>query len=257
MRKLLIIAAILMIPALALAEDIIVTDFEDGSLGPLDGQSMGGGMWWTPWWHGSNEASVIMDPTGAGEGQVIGIHTSLLGDTTGVVADNPLGGNYREDGYTIIELSYYLYGNPYELDWTNCSAMEWGPGQNDYFMDTTDTIEVWTGGDQWDPWAANLTTQTIAPLPIDRWFDVKLVKNNIDQTYDYYVDGVLLGSNLPTNWYEDNYVQIKFYLLDAFLPPGDYYELIDHLYWTWQVPEPSVLALGGLGLLVLLRRRKK
>jgi hypothetical protein len=255
MRKLVLIAAMLLLPAVAFGTVICSTDFEDASYGLVDGQSIGGAMWWTPWWHGSNEASIIDDPTGAGEGKVLAYQTTMLNDTTGVVIDNPSAPIQYAEGYRVLEISYYVYGNG--PNWTNTQAMEWGPGVNDYFMSPMGTIEAWTGGDQWDPWAANLTTQVVAPLPVNQWFDVKLVFDCISQTYDYYVNGSLAASGLPSNWMEDNYVQMKFYLLDKFQADGDPYVLLDHVNWRWSIPEPSLLALGGLGLLPLLRRKKK
>jgi hypothetical protein len=286
----------LLLPAAALAgvspQVIVNTTFEDAAPGPLDGQVFGGGAWFTPWYGGTNEVNVIADPTGAGRGQVAAFQTTGLGNTSRLVVDRlarpPLdpGAEWYFDPVNWPDWhdAYYPYGIiTYEFDyfclsnlgdWTNFMA-NYRKGW-DYFEDANDRItvvDVDGGIAGWD-WH-NAVKIDQGPLPVDTWFTITIeytckqpdpLSEPIASTYDYYINGVQTGDDIKASHWNDNYVEWNFELLDDFLEMGGAttpaelglgYVLIDRVEWTWEAPEPSILAIGGFGLVALLLRRRK
>jgi len=275
MKKLVVIAAMLLLPAVALGttvidyDDVVIcTGFEDYDLGTIKGVADDNLTW------GSRDTAektvVIADPTGESHGKVVAI-------TETVVYDPNVGGEdgkvrlyaNRNDvalpvthpyGFTMLEYDLFLvsYFNPFVGNsLPNAGLMEWRPGQDHYFDPDSQQITLWESGDQWNPFAANLVTSPVCAIPLDQWFTVKQIFDNTLGTYEFYVNDVLLEAAGSTYLAEDNQMVWEYYALNLFLDEGAYYMYLDNVCWQYQVPEPSVLLLGGLGVLALLRRKKK
>lgn len=266
MRKLVLIAAMLLLPAMAFAQTVLpppnsvqieLTGFEGFSLGGIHNQrSTLGQCWWGNW---AGDVNIIADPTGAGHGQVVAWQPTnpLVGNNYRIFADfdqyPALGPDPRPvtatKGYFIREEDRYVASDG--GDWKQNTFDEWGP-INYYALAPSDRIEAWQA------WGSPNIHYDLGPLPMDTWFTVKTVFDVAAGTVDMYVNGVLVGSSLNTFWNESNYLQYELQLLDVgYLTGGDTVMLLDNVNWTYSVPEPGIFALGALGLLPLLRRRKK
>lgn len=264
MRKLVLIAAMLLLPAIAFAATTLppptglkieLTAFEEFTLGGIHGQrSTLGQCWWGNW---AGDVNIINDPTGQGHGKVVAWQPTNLtvGHNSRVFADFdqlPAGGPdprvvTATKGYFIREEDRYVVTDG--GDWKQDTFDEWGP-INFYALRPNETIEAW---ESWTPSYYNL-----GALPLDQWFTVKTVFDVAAGTVDMYVNDVLVGSGLNTFWNECNYLQYELQLLDVgYLSSGDTVMLLDNVNWSYSIPEPSIFALAGLGLLPLLRRRKK
>ncbi len=297
MRKLILIAAMLLLPAAALAttiapppnyELIVSTGFEDCTLGGIHGQnapSLGGHFWGN--WDGT--VQVIDDPYSTGHGQV------LAWDPPGFDPEDPPVNpphtrhklfvdrkDYDWDiWYTVGHVSwtcdYYIQSDLLETDFPNLVDAE-GCGPNTtYYLDGSwitpgDTVELWTGGAQWDPlgdWDGEPpgggppSTLTLGALPLDTWFSVTMDFRIGTQDVDMYINGALVAEGQPMYFNGANSVHWQYWLINDYLWNEDLeanllpYMLIDNVEWYWEIPEPSVLLLGGIGVLALLRRKKK
>ena len=272
MRKLTLIAAMLLLPAIAVADtyltpgvpslDIINTGFEDCAYGDIHLQtapSLGGHKW------GNYDLTVdvIDDPFGTGHGKVLGWLPPALpeGETRTkhrlYVDRKDYDWEIRyTTGFTTWAFDLFLVSNL--GDWTNGGDMEGGPNSV-FWLDNGaitpgETIEAYLTGPQWDPFHVDSTSQTLGPIQKDTWFSMTMVYNYPTDTVDYYIDGVPVASGLPTYWNTSQSVHFELWLEDDFLEGmGIPYMLVDNVHYYWQIPEPSVLLLGGLGLLALLR----
>lgn len=296
MRKLLLIAVMLALPAAALAgvspQVIVSTDFEAAPYGAFTdaGVEFDGAQWRHPWYGGTEEVRVIDDPTGAGKGKVVAFQTTGVGNNTRLVANRlarpplPPGDEWLWDpvGDPNWSDAYYPYGTvTHEVeffclsnlgDWSNFMANYYKAWT--YFESVGDTIDLLdpdspsAGWDWHGAWKI-----PVGPLPVDQWFTTTLEYTYRQPdplnppeagTYDFYINGVQVADDMPGNHWNDNYMEWNFELLDAFLEPiggpealGLGYVLISEVNWTWEAPEPSILALGGFGLVTLLLRRRK
>ena len=276
MKKLIAIAAMLLLPAVALGttvidynDVVICTGFEDYDYGTIKYACDDKLQW------GSRDLQektmIIDDPTGGGHGKVVGITETMAygGGEDGKVrlyanrndVPHPVTHPY---GFTIIEFDMYLlsYFDPWagENLFPHVGLMEWRPGQDHYYEADTQQITLWETSDHYawaNPFHPSLVTTPACAIPLDQWFTVKQVFNNYTETYEFYVNGVLLATDAPTYNVVDNQMVWEYYVLNLFLEEGEYYMYLDNVCWQYQIPEPSVLALGGLGLLTLLRRKKR
>ncbi|MBN1918551.1 MAG: PEP-CTERM sorting domain-containing protein [Verrucomicrobia bacterium] len=275
MRRLLLIVVMLVFPMVASAYVAVDTDFENAALGALDGQVFDGGAWSCPWWNNQQVSIIDVETLFAGRGQVAAFVSTAPGATSTAVCTRtdgivpPAVDFYGDPAYlngtTIFEFDYYAASNA--GDWTNFGAF-YGKGMWRYLEPTTNTIELWdqSGPAGWD--YANKLTFGAGPIPLDQWFSVRIEYTNmsdgggnpISGTYDYYVNGVLVGDDIAGDWPGEPYLEWNFILNDMFLDPeteGIGYLMIDKVKWSYEaVPEPSMLLLSGLGLLALLRRMK-
>lgn len=278
MRKLALIAVLLTLPAVASAYVVVDTDFESATPGLIDGQTFDGGAWASPWWNNQEIEIIDVDGLFPGRGQVAAFVSTALDATStltltrtdGIVPPAvDMGGEPGYlDGTTTFEFDYYVASNA--GDWTNLGAF-YGKGMWRYLDPAADTIELWdnTGPAGWDWNNPDLATYSAGPLPLDQWFSVRIeyanandgAGNPVSGTYDYYVNDILVGDDIPGDWPSEQYLEWNFILNDQYLVPstdGIGYLMIDNVTWSYTpVPEPGVVALAGLGLLALLRRRKK
>ncbi len=230
--------------------------------------------------YGGNAANpIIMDPTGAGRGQVCAWKD--LGDARyKLYIDRMDGAAFKGDhsqypfthsagGLTTVSADMYLVSNPNPLDPDHFTNVVWNGAQptSNYYIDGG----VISGGENilgWkepDPWVwpdqytdPNFQYYTDGPVPVDQWFNVTLEINFWDNTCQLYVDGVY---QIDYDMFvaEDNGIWWAYDVFDQFgggLDDG-VYMLLDEVDWRYEIPEPSILAIGGIGLLALLRRRKK
>ena len=184
MRKLVLIAAMLMLPAIALAdtdvtwsEVVVNTGLEEFAYGPIHMQSDSNGHIWGNWGGGVN---IIDDPTGAGRGKVAAWQTvtedplpfkeRLYVDRTDHdwVITHSLGGQvtFMTDMFLFTNLG----------DFTNVAFCEAGVSGHFYLDGGTitpgDTVEGWAASDPWfwpsqylDP---GFQTHGCGPLPLDQ-----------------------------------------------------------------------------------------
>jgi len=246
-KKLILIAAMLMLPAIASAQMLADSDFESPSftLGDIAGQSDYTGATWGA---SQTHPQVMVDPNDAGN-QVLGF-AAPLGQRSYCYVGNALGDTMFANGTTVASIDYYLMTEGEEF------RAEIGPN-TDYYLDTVQTpgltLNAWTGGNQWDPWAGNLTVVELAPLQANTWFNVTQVLHDSTDLVDIYLDGVLVGWDLPTFYGGSNSISLDYFAVSL---DGDVGLLVDNVTWE-HIPEPSIMLLGGVGLLALLRRRKK
>jgi len=265
MRKLLLIAAMLMLPAIALAdtdvtwsETVVNTGLEEFNYGPIHGQSDSNGHFWGNW---SGNVNIIDDPTGAGRGKVAAWQPPEQGDVNRLFVDRTDHEwviTHSAGGVMTWESDLFVFSNL--GDYTNLAYCEHGVG-GVYYLDggsitPGDTIEGFISGPQWAPFDPGLVTVTAGPLPVDQWFTVGVVADYGTLTSELYINGVK-SADITLIWPEDNSIHWEHHLLDQFLPEGCSYMLLDQVTWTFAIPEPSILVLGGFGLVTLLVRRKK
>jgi hypothetical protein len=296
MRKLILIAAMLALPAMAFATDItsnqvvVHHDWEqvDGWLltstsGLTVQQQSAAGMNVDGHLYGGDGANpIIMDPTGAGRGQVCS-WKDLGTARYKLFIDRMDGGAYKGDysqypythsagGITTVSADLYLTTEPdpfHPGDPGHFTNVVWDGAQptSNYYIDggVISGSEQFLGFKAHDPWIwpdqytnPDFEYYTDGPLFLDEWFNVTMVIDFGAQTSDLYVNGSY-ACPIDFDWPEDNGIWWAYDVFDQFgggLDEG-VYMLLDEVDWRYEIPEPSILAIGGIGLLALLRRRKK
>jgi hypothetical protein len=293
MKKLILIAALLALPAMAFATDVTSSqvvvhhDWEvvDGwQLTSTSGLSVQGqssaGMNLDGHLYGGNANNpIIMDPTGADRGQVCAWKD--LGDARyKLFIDRMDGGAYKGDysqypythslgGITTVSADMYLVSKFDPFEGNVFTNVVWDGAQptSNYYMDggVISGSEQFLGFKAHDPWLwpdqytdPDFEYYTDGPLLLDQWFNVTMVIDFGAQTSDLYVNGSY-ACPIDFDWPEDNGIWWAYDVFDQFgggLDEG-VYMLLDEVDWRYEIPEPSILAIGGIGLLALLRRKKK
>ncbi len=277
MKKLILIAAMLLLPAIAMAEYVIVdTDFEGATYGNIDGQTFDGGYWFNASYT-DPQITIVDDPTGAGKGKIASFQ-SWAGGPDGFTrltcerTDQPTPVTYW-GGLSVMEFEIFLTVDFLDNEFTNRMENYWGPKVSDYYDPEgevyPDEIDLWKTGPEWPSPDREFYEGSGGPLPVFEWFTVRFEYTNANNgswatanVYDYYINDVLMASDMPAYWMEDNYMEWNLYrdnecMSDEFMEETGWgYAMISNVYWSY-IPEPSVLLLGGFGLLALLRRRKK
>jgi hypothetical protein len=257
MKRLALIAVMLLaIPAAAPAYELLIDDgFETYGLGTIAwGPAGPNGESWGSW---GVSPSVVADTTGGGMGQVLAFSGQLGGGDAAFCDQTVHPGFTVTDGTIEASVDLYISSD------TGFANIVTGP----YTRFTIDAnfnnagvhLRAWTNeavGD-WavhDPnWGTNL-----AVVPVATWFNVKTVLDPLAGSVDIYMNDVLVGSGLPIIVPEANFVEGGYECLDTA------YQGVDWLYvdnfkmehMDPVIPEPSMIGLGALGLLALLRRKK-
>jgi len=261
MKKLaLIVAMLLALPATASAFVLLDDNLESYALGtvaPWGGGLIGpNGENWGTW---GTSPVIVNDPDVAGlHGQVWGFAAPYSMEEFCFVDTVKPTNPYPVDDpgeYVTFSTDYYLLPSDQMM-----GRVEWGP-ITDYYLDGNMqtpnlTLNAWLGGDQWDPYAANLVVLDCGPLPVNQWFNITEVYYADTMTCDLYLDGGLVASGLPIVWNEANYAEYHYWCWDFDLENIDAM-FVDNVYMDSKIiPEPSMIALGAFGLLALLRRKK-
>jgi hypothetical protein len=233
MRGFLIVVMVLAGPALACAQVTLFDSqgFESPtySLGTLPGQD----SWVADSTGGQPDPAVINDPTGGGMGQVVEFDaTDGLANWTG--AFHAFGPSLP--GLVVIEWDQY------RVD----------AGDNLWYADNTAFDGWWAM--QWDQngQASSYYFDFGVAVTLDQWQHVTYTIDTIGLTATVDIDGSSFASAQPDAVLGGLAIELED---TEFGENGAV--LIDNLTVTgFPVPEPSLLLLGGLGLLALLRRRK-
>lgn len=233
MRKLLILAVAMCIPVLAQAQVLFDTGgFEPAtySIGVLAGQD----GWVADNSGASPDPEIIADPTGGGMGQVLQLDpTTDQGGWVGVFH------SFGPSAGPVVVIEW----DQYRVD----------TGDNFWYADSVAFDGWW--GIEWDQagTASPQTFDTGVALTLDQWQHVTFTLDLVAQTAAVDVDGTSMTSPNPMTDASIGGIDLEVEPTDV---TGDGPVYLDNLVVT-QVPEPTVLVLGAIGLLLTMRRKAK
>jgi hypothetical protein len=233
MNKLLILAVAVCVPALAPAQTLFdAQGFESPtySLGVLAGQDG-----WLAENSGANpDPVVIADPTGAGMGQVL-----MLDPTS------------DEGGWSGVVRSFVPSAGPMVvIEWDQYRV---DTGDNFWYADDA-AYDGWVAM-QWDQngQASALNFDFGVALTTGQWQHVTYTLDLVAQTSMVDIDGTSFMSPNPMTDASIGGIDLE---VESTFQPGDGPVYVDNLVLT-QVPEPGIMLMGALGLLLAIRRRAR
>jgi hypothetical protein len=244
MRKLLIMAMVLAIPALASAGTVWSDDFDSYATGSgLDGQ---GG--WSGWDGGAlaaiaSDDTAVSDPNSGKAFQYDDMVHEYSGITSGsgtYIAWQYIPSTHQGEGTTEDPFeTYFILMNKYTL-----ASKGWSIQIGFNLMD----------GSIHDDQSPGVETLTIL---WDQWVEIKVDFDLEANTFTTYYGGNVLGTGGV--WYDPLNPDHEKALaaVDLWADDGGnpvYYDNMSLSYTP--IPEPSVFLLAGVGLLALLRRKK-
>ena len=247
MRKLLIIAMALAIPALAPAQVVWYDSFGfEPPAGYVPGPLPGQDGWLPDSTAGQSVPVVVADPTGLLSGQVAQFDAiNGLGGWCGALVTPTGGADAR------------LVGPIVHVEWDQVRV-----DTDDNFWHTPDFAGWSQFGLQWDgtgllhsdSWAAGEPTGPITPLALDH-IDLIYTGPPGATSITLLINGTNFGT-APTAGGTPVFVDWVFEMEDTAAGVSHGRLLMDNFRIT-VIPEPSIFLLAGLGLLALLRRRRK